>query len=183
VRIYSDMRLANFLFALILPLLPAAALAAELDEVTLEVIDSRASSVEDVMRNIEIPQYDRKAGGESESRQPMPAARSRGETEMHGNQRHDSAAGAHEESRHGAEDSHDEAVEDARDEAAGEIEDAHDQAANDHEDSHEDATDSIEEVEPEVPDVSEDTQSPEVPEDTQAPETPELPELPEAPED
>ena len=174
MRIYSDMRLANFLFALILPLLPVAALAAELDEVTLDVIDSRASSVEDVMRNIEIPQYDRKARGESESRQPMPAARSRGETDMHGNQRHDSAAGAHEESRHGAEDSHDEAVEDARDEAAGEIEDAHDAAANEHEDSHEDATDNIELVEPEFP---EDNQAPE------APEAPEVPEVPEAPEE
>jgi hypothetical protein len=159
------MKLVYFLVAFTLPLLSAGALAAELDDVTLEVIDARASSVDDVMRNIEIPEYDRQAGREAESHNHTTADRGRHGSEDHRDDHWEGAEDSHAEHRHRAEETHDE----ARDA----IEEAHDEADDNHEDAQEDVHDDAQE---DTTDGIEDAERPESDEEPELPETPEAPE-------
>lgn len=172
----SVLRLVYCLVAFMLPLSSAGVLAAELDEVTLEVIDAGASSVKDVMRNIEIPQYDRRAGRES-GRHPLipvetgngarvdPAERGGHGMDERGEDRRERAEDSHTEGRDDAEESHDEAreeIEEVHDEA---VED-HEDAIEDHEDAHDGASEESDDVEmPEAPEEHEEHESPEAPED------------------
>jgi hypothetical protein len=155
------MKLVYFLVAITLPLFSAGALAAELDDITLEVIDARASSVDDVMRNIEIPDYDRQTGHEAGSQHPMAAERGRHRSEAHGEDRRDGAEESHADHRRRAEETHDEArdaIEEAHEEAGEEHEDAHDDA----EEAHDDSTEEIEDIE--IPESVEDSESHDTPE-------------------
>ena len=163
------MKPAYFLVALTLPLFSAGAFAAELDEVTLEVIDAGASSVGDVMRNIEIPDYDRHAGRETGARQHMPAERTndagagstehgRRGSEAHGDERRDGAEDSRADHRQHAEETHDE----ARDA----IEEAHDEAGEEQDAAHEDTSDEMHDIEsPESGNESESIEAPTTPED------------------
>jgi len=148
------MKTVCFTVVLILPLLPAGAPAAELDEITIEVIDARASSVGDVMRNIEIPQYDSHRGRESESTHLMPAEQGHHRRGDHADDQRLGAESSHAQSREDAEESHDVARE--------EIDEAHDEAAVDHEDAHDNTAEDIDDLE--TPGNPEEPESDEAPE-------------------
>jgi len=152
------MKCFGLLAVLLFQLVSLGALAVELDEITLDVIDARANSVDDVMRNIEIPRYERKTVRASEPLHPpaiVQAGHGAEHGEDHSEDHREGAESSHHEAREDAHEAHEEAVEDVEEthqEAVEEIEESREEAIEDVEESHEDSVKDIENVElPEKP--------------------------------
>ena len=148
------MKCFGLLAVLLFQLVPLGALAVELDEITLDVIDARANSVDDVMRNIEIPRYERKTVRASEPLHPSAIVQA-GHGAEHDEDHREGAESSHHEDHEDAHEAHEEAVEDVEEthqEAVEDIEESREEAIEDVEESHEDSVKDIENVElPEKP--------------------------------
>jgi hypothetical protein len=148
------MKCFGLLAVLLFQLVSLGALAVELDEITLDVIDARANSVDDVMRNIEIPRYERKTVRASEPLHPSAIVQA-GHGAEHDEDHREGAESSHHEDHEDAHEAHEEAVEDVEEthqEAVEDIEESREDAIEDVEESHEDSVKDIENVElPEKP--------------------------------
>ncbi len=143
------MKCSGLLAVLLFQLVPLGALAVELDEITLDVIDARANSVDDVMRKIEIPRYERKTVRDSEPVQPSAMVQA-GNGAEHVEDHREGADSSHHEAREDAHVAHEEAVEDmeeAHHEAVEDIDESREEAIEDIDESHDDTLEDIIDVE------------------------------------